>query len=275
MVQLASMVSAALIASCALAIPIDFGHGHNHKRNLVFVTKYVHLLVDSNGNTVSTIQGDTTITEADSVTSLSTSSTATTTSTEHSSSAKATTQAAKALMKAISSGNSATSVETASKSSAISSSVASITTSTIVSSETDSVSSTSEVTSTKDLTTSTAAASSQSSSSSSSSSDGDTYSGDGTYYNPGLGSCGFDNDDNDYIVAISHGLFDSEATPNPNDNPFCGKKIKATHDGKSVTVKVVDRCTGCDYYDLDFSPAAFDQLADEAEGRITIEWSWV
>ena len=37
--------------------------------------------------------------------------------------------------------------------------------------------------------------------------------------------------------------------------------------GKSVLVKVVDRCEGCAYYDLDFSPSAFDQLASESEGR--------
>ncbi|KAK4222851.1 hypothetical protein QBC38DRAFT_426536 [Podospora fimiseda] len=33
---------------------------------------------------------------------------------------------------------------------------------------------------------------------------------------------------------------------NPNNNPLCGKKIKVSHNGKSVTVKVTDRCPGTD-----------------------------
>lgn len=102
------------------------------------------------------------------------------------------------------------------------------------------------------------------------------FSGDGTYYSTGLGACGITNTDTDYICAISHELYD-EYTPgsNPNDNTLCGKKIKAFYGGKSVEVTVVDRCEGCSYYDLDFSPSAFEQLADELLGRIKITWEWV
>ena len=38
--------------------------------------------------------------------------------------------------------------------------------------------------------------------------------------------------------------------------------------GKSVTIAITDRCVGCAEWDLDFSPAAFSQLADESVGRI-------
>jgi Lytic transglycolase len=38
-------------------------------------------------------------------------------------------------------------------------------------------------------------------------------------------------------------------------------------DSGSVIVTVVDRCEGCQEYDLDFSPTAFDALAPESEGR--------
>lgn len=38
--------------------------------------------------------------------------------------------------------------------------------------------------------------------------------------------------------------------------------------GKSVTVEVVDKCPGCGYYDLDFSPAAFEKLAPLSTGRL-------
>lgn len=100
------------------------------------------------------------------------------------------------------------------------------------------------------------------------------FSGDGTFYNAGLGACGITSSDSEYIVAISEDLFDSEATPNPNNNPFCGRKITAYRNGKSVQVTVVDRCTGCSYDSLDFSPAAFNELADPAEGRVKITWNW-
>ncbi|WFD26832.1 hypothetical protein MNAN1_001821 [Malassezia nana] len=101
------------------------------------------------------------------------------------------------------------------------------------------------------------------------------HSGDGTYYEPGLGSCGKTNSASDMIVAISHSLYDSKATDNPNSNPFCGKRIKATYHGKSVVVTVVDRCTGCQHDDLDFSPAAFKKFAPMSEGRLkNVQWSF-
>ncbi|KAM9902420.1 hypothetical protein OXX69_008333 [Metschnikowia pulcherrima] len=113
------------------------------------------------------------------------------------------------------------------------------------------------------------------SSTAASSASGEVFSGDGTYYDTGLGACGWTNTDTDYIAAIGHGLFD-EYTPNgnPNRNTLCGKKIIAHYEGKSVEVTAVDRCEGCSPYDLDFSPAAFDQLADASLGRIQITWSW-
>lgn len=44
--------------------------------------------------------------------------------------------------------------------------------------------------------------------------------------------------------------------------------------GKSVTVKIVDRCGGCKGpTDLDMSPSAFDVLAPESKGRIPITWT--
>ncbi|EIM80538.1 barwin-like endoglucanase [Stereum hirsutum FP-91666 SS1] len=93
----------------------------------------------------------------------------------------------------------------------------------------------------------------------------------------GLGACGITNVDSDKIVAVSEKLFDTYpgATNNPNANPICGKKIKASFNGKSTTVTVTDRCTGCALSDLDFSPSAFSELADESLGRIDITWDFV
>ncbi|KAI0057692.1 hypothetical protein BV25DRAFT_1812113, partial [Artomyces pyxidatus] len=98
----------------------------------------------------------------------------------------------------------------------------------------------------------------------------------GTYFSPGLGACGEKSSSKDLIVAVGHERFDDYpgATSNPNDNPICGKKITAHYGSKSVTVKVVDRCTGCSKNDLDFSPTAFSKLAAESKGRIDITWEY-
>jgi len=104
---------------------------------------------------------------------------------------------------------------------------------------------------------------------------GPTHSGDGTFTTFGLGSCGLTNDNSQLVVGVSTGFFNDfpGATTNPNNNPICGKKITASFGGKSVTVEIVDKCTGCAQFDLNFSPAAFDVLANEDLGRIhNVTW---
>ncbi|KIM48131.1 hypothetical protein M413DRAFT_62330 [Hebeloma cylindrosporum] len=100
----------------------------------------------------------------------------------------------------------------------------------------------------------------------------------GTFYATGLGACGITNKDTDYIAAVSHLLFDNfpgYKAGNPNNNPMCGRKVTATYQGKSVTVALTDRCEGCAVTDLDFSPSAFNQLADFGVGRISgMTWVW-
>lgn len=106
---------------------------------------------------------------------------------------------------------------------------------------------------------------------------GRAMSGDGTFYEPGLGACGMVNVVTDLIVAVAHNIFDNYpgATANPNNNPICGKVVTAHYQGKSVPVTIVDRCGGCSGDgDLDFTITAFTQLADEAVGRIHgITWT--
>ncbi|EIW76616.1 plant expansin, partial [Coniophora puteana RWD-64-598 SS2] len=101
----------------------------------------------------------------------------------------------------------------------------------------------------------------------------------GTWYAVGLGSCGVSNVATDLVVAVSEQLYDTYpgyTGTNPNNNPVCGKKIQATYQGKSVTVTVTDRCTGCTLTDLDFSQGAFDKLAAESAGRLHgVTWTWV
>lgn len=70
-----------------------------------------------------------------------------------------------------------------------------------------------------------------------------TYTGDLTYYSPGLGACGIISSENDNIVSISHIVFHAASQgSNPNANPLCKHKIRAVRDGNSVDLTVVDRC---------------------------------
>ncbi|KAJ5392050.1 hypothetical protein N7509_007540 [Penicillium cosmopolitanum] len=105
---------------------------------------------------------------------------------------------------------------------------------------------------------------------------GGPYSGDLTYYNPGLGSCGYTNSDTDLICAVSHVLFDAASTgSNPNENPLCGMKLRLRRDGASVDVKVVDRCVGCKETDLDVTETVFKKVADVDQGRVLMDWAWL
>jgi len=103
--------------------------------------------------------------------------------------------------------------------------------------------------------------------------------GQGTYYDTGLGACGITNTNSDMIAAVSWKLFDTYpgyTGGNPNNNPMCGRKIRASFGGKSIIVAATDRCTGCALTDLDFSPTAFNQLEDPAVGRFDgLKWEWV
>ncbi|KAK7461287.1 hypothetical protein VKT23_008466 [Stygiomarasmius scandens] len=102
--------------------------------------------------------------------------------------------------------------------------------------------------------------------------------GDATFYTPGLGSCGITNTGSDMIAAVAANVFDTfpGATANPNLNPICGRRISASFGGKTIQVTVTDRCPGCVGQDLDLSPAAFNQLADPAVGRIHgVQWSFI
>ncbi len=110
-----------------------------------------------------------------------------------------------------------------------------------------------------------------------------TFTGDLTYYSPGLGACGWTSTGDDMICAVSHTVFDAAATSgNPNANPLCGKRVRIVRDyfeigagNRSVDATVVDRCVGCGPRDLDLAPAVYDQLAPEVKGRVTGSWAWL
>ncbi|KAF9266664.1 hypothetical protein L218DRAFT_742971 [Marasmius fiardii PR-910] len=96
------------------------------------------------------------------------------------------------------------------------------------------------------------------------------YTGDVTWYTPGLGACGHVNSAADLIAAVASPIYDTfpGATANPNLNPICSRKATVKYQGKSVTVAIVDKCPGCGTNGIDLSPAAFSVLAPQSVGRL-------
>lgn len=114
---------------------------------------------------------------------------------------------------------------------------------------------------------------------------GGVFTGDLTYYDPGLGACGEVSGDQDLVVSVSHIVFDAAgasagAGGNPNANPLCGRRIRIRRDTEgrgeqTIDVTVVDRCTGCAPTDLDTTIAVFERVARKDDGRVTASWAWL
>ncbi|KAJ2988307.1 hypothetical protein NUW58_g4046 [Xylaria curta] len=90
-----------------------------------------------------------------------------------------------------------------------------------------------------------------------------SFSGDMTYFNPGLGACGWTNGDGDAIAALS-----------PSKSGNCGRNIKIHYQGKSTSAKVVDKCPGCSAESIDVSPSVFEKLAPKDLGRVKVTWEF-
>ncbi|KAJ8132701.1 hypothetical protein O1611_g920 [Lasiodiplodia mahajangana] len=90
------------------------------------------------------------------------------------------------------------------------------------------------------------------------------FTGDITYYQPGLGACGETNSDSEAVVALSPSQY----------NGNCGKSITITKDGKTAKAKVVDKCPSCASGAIDVSSTVFQSLADLSVGRTTVSWSF-
>ncbi|KAM0715497.1 hypothetical protein Q7P37_008995 [Cladosporium fusiforme] len=127
--------------------------------------------------------------------------------------------------------------------------------------------------------------SSDSSSSSSGSSSGNpasgqSFTGELTYFTPGMGACGHTSNESEKMVAVSEALFDSYTTGgNPNNNPLCGKTLTIKGaDGADHKATIWDRCPGCAEADLDLPQEFFNAVTMKdgkpADGRAHgIEWS--
>ncbi|CAG8439362.1 1379_t:CDS:1 [Dentiscutata heterogama] len=92
-----------------------------------------------------------------------------------------------------------------------------------------------------------------------------TYSGEGTFYAVGLGACGQVNNNEQMVAALPAQQFDHLTS-----KKACGSTAVVERGGKHVTVKIIDRCAGCQLGDIDLSPAAFQELASPKEGRVHV-----
>ncbi|CCC12439.1 hypothetical protein SMACR_06519 [Sordaria macrospora] len=108
----------------------------------------------------------------------------------------------------------------------------------------------------------------------SSSTTSSSHTGDLTYYDVGLGACGFDDnglDESENIVALSHEMMGTQS----NGNPYCNRKVVIKANGKSVTATVRDKCMGCAFNDIDVSKKAFlDVFGALTDGRKKVEWAF-
>ncbi|MDX3661037.1 RlpA-like double-psi beta-barrel domain-containing protein [Streptomyces sp. ID05-26A] len=99
-------------------------------------------------------------------------------------------------------------------------------------------------------------------------------SGTASYYNDaGYGACGTQiNAATQMLVAAPAALW---TTPNPNNDPLCRKSIRVTHNGKTITVPIKDKCPSCASNKIDLSQPAFASLANTSVGIINVTWQIV
>ncbi|RAK72391.1 RlpA-like double-psi beta-barrel domain-containing protein [Aspergillus fijiensis CBS 313.89] len=138
------------------------------------------------------------------------------------------------------------------------------TTSTWTTTTTTSSSSTSTSTTAAAAATTSASSSGSGSSSSGVCSESSPCSGDITYYEVGLGSCGETNTDSEHVLALSHTIMQKS---------YCGKTVTINYGGKTATGTIVDTCMGCTEGSIDLSSSLFLELAELGAGRVSgVDW---
>lgn len=89
--------------------------------------------------------------------------------------------------------------------------------------------------------------------------------GEGTYYAAdGTGNCSFAASSDHMVAAIN--------APDYATAAWCGACVAVTGPSGQVTVRIVDKCPGCDPGDLDLSSEAFAMIAPLSAGRVPITW---
>jgi len=96
-----------------------------------------------------------------------------------------------------------------------------------------------------------------------------THYGQGTWFYPGLGACGYTDGNDDPIVAISADIYGSGGN--------CDQWIYITNtdNGHTTYGRTRDECESCAAGSLDMSPSLFEDLGNLDTGVIPIEWSFM
>lgn len=99
-----------------------------------------------------------------------------------------------------------------------------------------------------------------------------TRSGDITYYDVGMGSCGYDDSgkgNSDNIVAVSPDVMGGSGAS------ACGRKVTIKGPNGEVTATVRDKCVSCGNGSIDVSAKVFkDVVGDLGVGRSAVTWSF-
>ncbi|EUC55968.1 riboflavin aldehyde-forming enzyme, putative, partial [Rhizoctonia solani AG-3 Rhs1AP] len=94
-----------------------------------------------------------------------------------------------------------------------------------------------------------------------------SYSGDATFFYPGLGACEGTNNQWEHVVALN--------APRAVAMEQQSKLLAHNHDRRiwqAVKAAIVDMCPGCGWGSLDMSPALFQQFTSLDTGRFHITW---
>lgn len=99
-------------------------------------------------------------------------------------------------------------------------------------------------------------------------------SGEMTYYDLGLGACGWNDggkDETEYIVALSHLVMGLQS----NGNPMCNDTVTIQAGKKTLVATVRDKCMGCKADDIDGSKKLFrDLFGGLSGGRLPVKWTF-
>jgi len=98
---------------------------------------------------------------------------------------------------------------------------------------------------------------------------GSIHEGNGTwYYATGAGNCSFPaSPENMMVAAMNHIDYANSA--------LCGAYVQVTGPNDTIIVRIVDQCPECPVNHIDLSQEAFVEIANLADGRVSISWQLV
>ncbi|EJD47061.1 hypothetical protein AURDEDRAFT_163669 [Auricularia subglabra TFB-10046 SS5] len=88
------------------------------------------------------------------------------------------------------------------------------------------------------------------------------HTGRAAWYPAGLGVCGKRSKPSDFMMAVGPEVFNAfpGATPGHTFDKCSHLREAGYHEGKSITVDILDTCPVCGFNDIDLSSGAFEAL---------------